>query len=147
MARRATLGTDALLTFNPSVLEPVSLPLPPDAVPTSVSVELAQSVRPPLPCIAPVLRSRLAACPLARFCEHARAPCVGEDLFCSLTPGGVWRWTTQVELVEMEGTPISADGSCPRAARISAHLLHRDGRYSLVPIERGTASALQVRAD
>lgn len=55
----------------------------------------------------------------------------------------IWMFL-QIQMTKLDGPPsVSEDGGL-RAARVCGHLIQRDGRYGLVPIEKNSASAFQV---
>jgi len=138
--RERALGTDALVSFDALQPEPVSVSLPAEPAAACMTAELAQHVRE-----APSPEPRVSCVP------NAPSPVDGWERRSHAENGTVHehaeadgeRWRAQVELADVVGVPFTAEGRCPRAARVSARLRFRDGMCTLTPVDQGFGASSQ----
>jgi hypothetical protein len=144
--KERALGTDAMVSFNALQREPVSVSLPPEPAAACMTAELAQHVRLATSPDALVSCDHRRALPRRRLACRASPPSTTEQAKGTVdehAQADSERWRAQVELADVVGVPFTAEGRCPRAARVSARLRLRDGQCTLTPVDKGFGGSSQ----
>jgi len=146
--------TDKLLApYRPMNMQVVHAPTDPRLTPTQAS-KLLETLKPgvlvvsepdhaALKLLPPEQRTALGLDAMITF-QHSVPKPVSVPLPSTAVPTAVSPELAQsIQMTKLDGPPsVSEDGGL-RAARVCGHLIQRDGRYGLVPIEKNSASAFQ----